>query len=119
VSQVTPNGEAPDPAWDGIVKVALEAYAARKGGGPAVAAQVGDSIRWSMQGRSVEDAIHRLAQLNEALLLIGSAAFDVAVRQINAPAKGLDAPIDYLDLLELIGEVVRNPGPLGGGATEG
>jgi hypothetical protein len=109
VIPVTPEGKAPDPAWDGIVKVALEAYAARKGGGPAVAAQVQDSIRWSIEGQTPEDALHRLAQLNEALLLIGSAAFDVAVRQINAPAKGLDAPMDYLDLLELIGEVVRNP----------
>src|SRR6476646_7347798 len=106
---MTPEGKAPDPAWDGIVKVALEAYAARKGGGPAVEAQVHDSIRWSIEGQTAEDALHRLAQLNEALLLIGSAAFDVAVRQINAPAKGLDAPMDYLDLLELIGEVVRNP----------
>jgi hypothetical protein len=87
----------------------LEAYAARKGGGPAVAAQVEDSIRWSMEGQTPEDALHRLAQLNEALLLIGSAAIDVAVRQINAPAKGLDAPMGYLDLLELIGEVLRNP----------
>jgi hypothetical protein len=116
---VTPKAETPDTAWDGIVKVALDAYAARKGGGPAVAAQVEDSIRWSLQGQTPEDAIHRLAQLNEALLLIGSAALDVAVRQINAPAKGLDAPMNYLDLLELIGAVVRNPGPLGGGATEG
>jgi hypothetical protein len=109
VSLLTPKSEASDPAWDAIVKVALEAYAARKGGGPAVAAQVQDSIRWSMERRTPEDALYRLAQLNEALLLIGSAAIDVAVRQINAPAKGLDAPMGYLDLLELIGEVLRNP----------
>jgi hypothetical protein len=109
VIPVTRKGDVRDPSWDGIVKVALEAYAARKGGGPAVAAQVEDSIRWSIEGQTPEDALSRLAQLNEALLLIGSAAIDVAVRQINAPAKGLDAPMGYLDLLELIGEVVRNP----------
>jgi hypothetical protein len=90
---VTPADDPVDPSWPETLKVALDAYAARKGGGEAVAAQ---------------DAIHRLTQLNEALLLVGSAALDVAVRQINAPAKGFDGPMDYLELLELIGEVVRS-----------
>jgi hypothetical protein len=107
---MTPPDDEHGPDWPQIVKVALDAYAARKGGGSAVSAQVHDSIRWSVRGQSTEDALHRLVQLNEALLLIGSAAIEVAVRQINAPAKGLDGPIDYLALLELLGEVVRNPG---------
>jgi hypothetical protein len=114
---VIPVDDLLDPGWSQTVKVALDAYAARKGGGSAVSAQVEDSIRWSLQGRSPEAAIHRLTQLHEALLLIGSAALDVAVRQVNAPAKGFDAPMDYLELLELIGEVVRNPGPSPPGAT--
>ena len=100
-----------DRDWPETLKVALEAYAARKGGGSAVSAQVADSIRWAVQGQSEAEAIRRLAQLNEALLLIGSAALDVAVRQVNAPAKGLDAPMDYLELLELIGKVVTTPSP--------
>jgi hypothetical protein len=108
---VSPTGDPLEPDWAETLKVALDAYAARKGGGSAVSAQVHDSIRWSLQGHSPEEAIHRLAQLNEALLLVGSAALEVAVRQINAPAKGLDRPMDYLAVLELIGEAVRSPGP--------
>jgi hypothetical protein len=110
---VSSAGTPLDADWAETLKVALNAYAARKGGGSAVSAQVQDSIRWSMQGHSTEEAIHRIAQLNEALLLVGSAALEVAVRQINAPAKGLDAPMDYLALLELIGDAVRSPGPTG------
>jgi hypothetical protein len=110
---MSPAGTPRHPEWADTLKVALDAYAARKGGGSAVSAQVHDSIRWSMQGHSAEEAIHRIAQLNEALLLVGSAALEVAVRQINAPAKGFDGPMDYLALLELIGEAVRSPGPTG------
>ena len=101
-------GDPLDPEWREACQRACDAFAARVGGGDAVRAQAEDTMRWAVQGHTVEVIVPRLMKLNEALLRLGVAALVTAVSQVNDP-NCIDAPIDHAELLEMLRGSLEEP----------